>query len=121
MSKETECNKCKIESISSKGFGNTYSEPDIVGKRTIYQGKGSLINCRKCPKCGRSWTLGKNKEENNKIRNASIKGGERLIIEAMEKFCDEFPQVENAFWAQSVLNHLNTLNGLEIREIKTKE
>ena len=65
MKKPKETDKCKIcgiNSIPSKGFGNAYSEPDAVGKRTIYEGRGALIDCRKCPNCGRSWTVGKSKE-----------------------------------------------------------
>lgn len=51
----------------------------------------------------------------------SIHRGEQLIIEAMEKFANEFPELSNAFWAQSVLNHLNQLNNLEIKEINDNQ
>lgn len=53
--KNPKCKKCKTPAIRSKGFSNAYGMPDLVGKRTIYQGKGPLVHCWKCPECGRSW------------------------------------------------------------------
>lgn len=49
------CKKCNGFAIPSKGFGNTYGEPDEVGKKTIYEGSGTLVDCLKCVDCGHSW------------------------------------------------------------------
>lgn len=51
----------------------------------------------------------------------AILRAEKLIIEAMEKYCEEFGEIPTAFWAQGVLNHLSTLNRMEIREEIAKD
>lgn len=61
------CKKCGGSAIKSKGFGNAYLPQNEIGTKEVLEGKGKLIDCLKCSKCGHSW-IPPNEEINNTKR-----------------------------------------------------
>lgn len=49
------CKKCNGIAKPSKAYGDALGKPNQAGSRRILEGRGGLIDCWKCKKCGHSW------------------------------------------------------------------